>query len=118
MGSGAGSGHTTRVSLDPALLAMSREVLETREVGAEGIVRAAETLPWGAPRRLVVARGVETLGSKQAAPLIEYLRAPNPTPVLAVAVPHALAASPWLRSAVPAPAPVRISQLARRACAR
>jgi len=60
---------------------------------------------------------VETLGSKQAAPLIEYLRAPNPTTVLAVAVPQALAASHWLRSAVPAAAAVEIPELAGRALA-
>jgi len=111
------AGLTRVVCSDPGLLAMSREVLEAREAGAEGIVRAAETLPWGAPRRLVVARGVETLGSKQAAPLIEYLRAPNPTTVLAVAVPQALAASHWLRSAVPAAAAVEIPELAGRALA-
>jgi DNA polymerase-3 subunit delta len=107
---------TRVVCSDPGLLAMSREVLEAREAGAEGIVRAAETLPWGTPRRLVVARGVETLGTKQAEPLIEYLRAPNPTTVLAVAVSQALAPSHWLRSAVPAAA-VEIPQLAGRALA-
>jgi DNA polymerase-3 subunit delta len=108
---------TRVVCSDPGLLAMSREVLEAREAGAEGIVRAAETLPWGTPRRLVVARGVETLGTKQAEPLIEYLRAPNPTTVLAVAVSQALAPSHWLRSAVPAAAAVEIPQLAGRALA-
>ncbi|HEX9126610.1 MAG TPA: DNA polymerase III subunit delta [Methylomirabilota bacterium] len=107
---------TRVVCSDPGLLAMSREVLEAREAGAEGIVRAAETLPWGTPRRLVVARGVETLGAKQAEPLLEYLRAPNPTTVLAVAVSQALAPSHWLRSAVPAAA-VEIPQLAGRALA-
>ena len=47
---------------DPGLLMMAREVLEVRDAGAEGIVRAAETLPWGTSQRLVVARGVEALG--------------------------------------------------------
>ncbi len=106
---------TRAVCSDPGLLAMSREVLEAREAGAEGIVRAAETLPWGTPRRLVVARGVEALGAKQALPLVEYLRAPNPTTVLAVAVSQPLASSHWLRSAVPAAAVVEIPQLAGRA---
>ena len=69
---------TRAVCPDPGLLVMSREVLEAREAGAEGIVRAAETLPWGAPRRLVVARGVEALGPKQAEPLIEYRARPEP----------------------------------------
>jgi DNA polymerase-3 subunit delta len=82
---------TRTVCPDPGLLAMSREVLEAREAGAQGIVRAAETLPWGGPRRLVVARGVEVLGPKQAEPLIEYLRSPNPSTVLALCVLQPLA---------------------------
>jgi DNA polymerase III subunit delta len=111
------AGLTRVVCSDPGLLAMSREVLEAREAGAEGIVRAAETLPWGTPRRLVVARGVEALGAKQAEPLIEYLRAPNPATVLALAVSQPLASSHWLRSAVPAAAAVEIPELAGRALA-
>jgi DNA polymerase-3 subunit delta len=108
---------TRAVCPDPGLLVMSREVLEAREAGAEGIVRAAETLPWGTPRRLVVARGVETLGPKQAEPLIEYVRAPNPGTVLALAVPEPLASSHWLLKAVPAGGAVEIPQLTGRALA-
>ncbi len=111
------AGLTRVVCSDPGLLAMSREVLEAREAGAEGIVRAAETLPWGTPRRLVVARGVEALGAKQAEPLVEYLRVPNPATVLALAVSQPLASSHWLRSAVPAAAAVEIPELAGRALA-
>ena len=111
------AGLTRVVCSDPGLLAMSREVLEARDAGAEGIVRAAETLPWGTPRRLVVVRGVEALGAKQAEPLIEYLRAPNPATVLALAVSQPLASSHWLRSAVPAAAAVEIPELAGRALA-
>lgn len=102
---------TRVVCPDPGLLAMSREVLEARDVGAEGIVRAAETLPWGAPRRLVVARGLEMLGSKQAEPLTEYVRAPNPSTVLAITVPQPLAPSHWLLKAVPAAGTIEIPQL-------
>jgi DNA polymerase-3 subunit delta len=108
---------TRAVCPDPGLLVMSREVLEARDAGAEGIVRAAETLPWGAPRRLVVARGVEGLGPKQAEPLVEYLRAPNPSTVLAVTVPQLLAGSHWLLKAVPTPGVVEIPQLTGRALA-
>src|SRR5207253_10961587 len=71
------AGLTRVVCSDPGLLAMSREVLEAREAGAEGIVRAAETLPWGAPRRLVVAGGVEAVGAKPGEPLVGYVRAPD-----------------------------------------
>lgn len=109
-------GRLTRVVCpDPALLAMSREVLEAREAGPEGIVRAAETLPWGAPRRLVIARGVEALGTKQAEPLVAYLRAPNPSTVLALAVFQPLAPSHWLLKAVPAGSVVELPQLTGRA---
>jgi DNA polymerase-3 subunit delta len=96
---------TRLVCPDSALLSMSREVFEARETGAEGIVRAAETLPWGALRRLVVARGVETLGTKQAEPLVEYLRSPNPGTVLVLCVLQPLAPSHWLIKAVPAAPP-------------
>ena len=110
--------HLTRaVCPDPGLLVMSREVLEARDVGADGIVRAAETLPWGTPRRLVVARGAEGLGPKQAEPLIEYLRAPNPSTVLVFTVPQPLAPSHWLRTAVPAACAVEVPQLGGRALA-
>jgi DNA polymerase-3 subunit delta len=106
---------TRVVCPDSGLLVMSREVLEAREAGAEGIVRAAETLPWGTPRRLVVARGVEGLSSKQAEPLIEYVRAPNPSTVLALTVPQPLASSHWLLKAVPTGGAVEIPQLTGRA---
>ena len=108
---------TLAVCPDPGLLAMSREVLEAREARAEGIVRAAETLPWGTPRRLVVARGVEGLGPKQALPLVEYVRAPNPSTVLVVTVPQPLVPSHWLLKAVPAGGAVEIPQLTGRALA-
>jgi DNA polymerase-3 subunit delta len=108
---------TLAVCPDPGLLAMSREVLEAREAGAEGIVRAAETLPWGTPRRLVVARGVEGLGPKQAEPLVEYVRAPNPSTVLVLTVPQPLAPSHWLLKAVAAGGVVEIPQLTGRALA-
>ena len=112
---------TRLVCPDPALLAMSREVLETREAGPDGIVRAADTLPWGAPRRLVIARGVEALGTKQAEPLVEYLRAPNPSTVLVLCVLQPLAPSHWLLNVVSAGSPpgsmVEIPQLTGRALA-
>jgi DNA polymerase III subunit delta len=115
-------GRLTRVVCpDPALLAMSREVLEARDVGAEGIVRAAETLPWGAPRRLVIVRGVEALGPRQAEPLIEYLRAPNPSTVLALSVFLPIVGSHWIAKAVSVASPtlsvVELPQLMGRALA-
>ena len=106
---------TRAVCPDPGLLAMSREVLEAREVGAEAIVRAAETLPWGTPRRLVVVRGAEALGPKQAEPLLAYLGSPNPSTVLVFTVPLSLAPLHWLRKAVPPSGAIEIPQLNGRA---
>jgi DNA polymerase-3 subunit delta len=94
-------GRVTRALIpDAAELAMSRDVLEAREVGPEGIVRAAQTFPWGAARRVVVARGVEGLGPKQAEPLVEYLGQPNPATALLLPVSQPLASSHWLLKAV------------------
>ena len=98
-------GRVTRALIpDAAELVMSRDVLEAREAGPEGIVRAAQTFPWGAARRVVVARGVEALGPKQAEPLVEYLGQPNPTTALLLPVPQPLASSHWLLKAVAAAA--------------
>ena len=108
---------TRVVCPDHALLAMSRDVLEAREVGADGIVRAAETLPWGTAKRLVVARGVESFGPKQAEPLIAYLRSPNPSTVLALCVLTPLAPSHWLAKAVAPAFVVDLPQLVGRALA-
>jgi DNA polymerase III subunit delta len=94
-------GRVTRALIpDAAELAMSRDVLEAREVGPEGIVRAAQTFPWGAARRVVVARGVEGLGPKQAEPLVEYLGQPNPATALLFPVPQRLVSPHWLLKAV------------------
>ena len=98
-------GRVTRALIpDAAELVMSRDVLEAREAGPEGIVRAAQTFPWGAARRVVVARGVEGLGPKQAEPLVEYLGQPNPTTALLLPVPQPLVSSHWLLKAVAAAA--------------
>ena len=108
-------GRTTRaLILDAAELVMSRDVLEAREAGAEGIVRAAQTFPWGVARRVVIARGVEALGPKEAEPLIEYLRQPNPATALLLAVPQVLASSHWLLKSLPAASVVEVPRLSGR----
>jgi DNA polymerase III subunit delta len=106
-------GRVTRALIpDAAELAMSRDVLEAREAGPEGIVRAAQTFPWGAARRVVVARGVEGLGPKQAEPLVEYLGQPNPATALLLPVPQPLASSHWLLKAVATAAAPAAGELA------
>ena len=82
-------------------LALSREILDSREAGVEGIVHAALLLPWIGSRRLVVARGIEELGVRAADPLAGYCRAPNPSTVLMLLAPQALTATHWLHKAIP-----------------
>jgi DNA polymerase-3 subunit delta len=96
-------------------LVFSREILEAREAGAEGIVRSALTLPFLSARRLVVARGVDALGAKQGEPLAVYLKAPNPSTALLLVAEDELPATHWLLKVVPPAAVVTTPRLAGRA---
>ena len=87
-------------------LSLARETLDAQAAGAAGIVQAAQTLPWTGARRLVVARGVDALGSKQAEPLAAYIAAPNPSTALLVVAGGLLEAGHWLVRATPASAVV------------
>jgi DNA polymerase-3 subunit delta len=89
-------------------LTLSREVLDSREAGAEGIVQAALLLPWTGSRRLVVARGIEELGARAADPLADYCRTPNPSTVLMLLAPQALTAAHWLHKAIPRPLAIAV----------
>lgn len=96
-------------------VALGREVLDAREVGAAAIARAADTLPLLAARRVVVVRGADGLAAKGAEPLIEYLRRPNATTVLVLAAGDELAPSHWLLRVVPATGVVAAARLGRGA---
>jgi DNA polymerase-3 subunit delta len=89
-------------------LTLSREILDSREAGVEGIVQAALLLPWIGSRRLVVARGIEELGARAADPLAGYCRAPNPSTVLMLLAPQALTATHWLHKAIPRPLAIAV----------
>lgn len=89
---------------DPSALALSREVFEAREAGAETIVQAALMLSWSGARRLVVVRGAGSLSAKQGEPIAAYLKSPNPSTVLLLLADDTLEASHWLLKAVPAAA--------------
>jgi DNA polymerase-3 subunit delta len=99
---------------DPAMATLSREVLDAREAGADGIVRSALTLPFLSERRLVIVRGVEALGSRAPQALLDYLNAPSPSTVLLLAAGEVLDSSHWLVKAVPAPAVVTIPRATGR----
>jgi DNA polymerase-3 subunit delta len=89
-------------------LTLSREILDSRDAGIEGIVQAALLLPWTGSRRLVVARGIEELGARAADPLAGYCRTPNPSTVLMLLAPQALAATHWLHKAIPRPLAIAV----------
>jgi len=100
---------------DPAALALSREVLDAREAGADGIARAALTLPFLSARRLVAVRGAELLGSRQAEPLTAYVAAPNPATALLLLVDQELSPTHWLLKTVPPAAVVSVPRPVGRA---
>lgn len=93
---------------DAADLAFCRDILEAREAGAEGVVRAALTLPWTSSRRLVVVRGADALGAKQGEPLAVYVKAPNPSTALLLLADATLQAGHWLLQAMPPAAVVAV----------
>jgi DNA polymerase III subunit delta len=90
-------------------LSLSREVLEARDAGVDGIVHAALTLPWMGSHRLVVAKGVDELGARAGDALAAYCRAPNPSTVLVLLAAQALAATHWLAKAIPRELAIAIS---------
>jgi DNA polymerase III delta subunit len=89
-------------------LALSREVLDAREVGGAAIVQSALMLPWAGGRRLVIARGVEDLSAKSAEPLGAYGQAPNSSTVLLLLAGQALSPAHPLLKLVPRSAVVLV----------
>jgi len=100
---------------DPGAAALAREALDAREAGADTIVRAALTLPFLADRRLVIARGVETLTAKAGEPLAAYVGAPNPSTVLLLLAGVELGRGHWLLRAVSPAAVVALPRPVGRA---
>jgi len=98
-------------------LSLVREILDARAAGAEAIVQAALTLPWLGARRLVVARGAESLPAKAADILGPYAKAPNPSTALVLVADASLDGGHWLLRALPPAAVVAAPALAGRALA-
>ncbi|HEY5503297.1 MAG TPA: DNA polymerase III subunit delta [Candidatus Anoxymicrobiaceae bacterium] len=61
------------------------EVIDAAAMGADHVVDAAETIPLMSPRRLVIARGAETLSKKEQEVINSYLDRANPATVLVLA---------------------------------
>ncbi len=93
---------------DPSSGAFDREVLDGRETTAEAVARSAMTLPFLAPRRLVVIRHAEALAARNHETLLAYLAAPSPSTCLLLLAAESLRADRarktdhWLLQAVPA----------------
>jgi DNA polymerase-3 subunit delta len=100
-----------------AELSLVREILDARTAGAEAIVQAALTLPWLGARRLVVARGVESLPAKAAEILGAYAKGPNPSTALVLLAEAPLDGGHWLLRALPPAVVVAAPALAGRALA-
>jgi DNA polymerase-3 subunit delta len=102
---------------DPAMAALDREIMDARETTAEAIARSAETFPFAAPRRLVVARNVETLPAKGSERLGAYLAAPSATSCLLLLAGETLGgdrgrqSEHWLLRAVPPGAAIELGPL-------
>lgn len=94
---------------------LARETLDVRESGIEPAVRAARTMPFLVRRRVVVARGSETLAERSGTSLLEYLRAPNPAAVLILLAGRELEPAHWLIKALPAGNVVSLAPPAGRA---
>jgi DNA polymerase-3 subunit delta len=86
---------------DPSFIPLNREVIETKEVGAEQIVNSAKTAPCFSERRLIIVRGAQALPSKGREPVQAYLRSPNPTTCLVFVADELLAGTHWLMSMIP-----------------
>jgi len=99
---------------EPASGAFDREVLDGRETTAEAVARSAMTLPFLAPRRLVVVRHAEALAAGHHETLLAYLAAPSPSTCLLLLSAESLRADRvrkndhWLLRAVPASSVVEL----------
>ena len=101
--------HVTRACCpDPSLVSLDREYFDARETGAETIVRAALTLPFLAPVRLVAVKESQVLASKESRALGEYAKAPNPSTRLLFLASEALPATHWLLKVIPPAAVVPV----------
>ena len=92
---------TRALFAETADLALSREILEARVAGVDGIVQSALMLPWTSSRRLVVVKSVDELTARSADPLAGYCQSPNPSTVLLLLSDQSLPPTHWLLKAVP-----------------
>jgi len=65
-------------ALGAGIAAFNEDKFTAGEVDVEKIIAAARTLPMMAPRRLVVAKGIDGVKADDLAPLAEYAKEPSP----------------------------------------
>jgi DNA polymerase-3 subunit delta len=61
-----------------AFAAFNQDSFDLRETGMSVVVNTARTLPMMAPRRLVVAKGIDGVKADELEPLVAYVGDPNP----------------------------------------
>jgi DNA polymerase III subunit delta len=97
--------------------ALDREVLDGRETSADAVARSAMTLPFLAPRRLVVVKHAEALSARNNDTLREYLATPSPSACLLLLAEESLRADRtrktdhWLLQAVPRGSAIELAPL-------
>lgn len=92
---------TSRLFPDPLGAALDREVFDGREATPDAVVRAALTLPFSAPARLVIVKEAQGLPAKDREALEAYAKAPNPSTRLMLLAAEPLPATHWLLRTVP-----------------
>lgn len=65
-----------------AFSAFNVDIYDLNDVELVKVLAAARTLPMMAERRLVIARGLETLKADELAPLVDYVASPSPSTCL------------------------------------
>jgi DNA polymerase-3 subunit delta len=86
---------------DPSTAALNRELLDARDTTADAAIRAALTLPFLAPTRLVAVTRAQALSAKGHEPLADYAKAPNPSTCLLLLADEPLRADHWLPKTLP-----------------
>ena len=65
-----------------AFASFNQDIVELREMDVAAVVGLARTLPMMAPRRLVIAKGLDAIKADALAPLLPYAEDPSPTTCL------------------------------------
>jgi DNA polymerase III subunit delta len=107
-------GQIESVALEPEAREFNREVFYGDEAEAQGIVTAAQTLPWLGMQRLVLVRGAEALPRAADPSLVAYCNQPSPSTCLIFTAQRAEASRPLFTLLLKLPWAVRFRKLLAR----